>query len=130
MIAGLEEVTAAEIRIGGSPVNELAPKDLDNAMVLQSYALYPHMIVADNLSYSLRLRRTARERIAAAVNDAAGKLGLEALLERRPKALSGGQRQRVAMGRTIVRHPKVFLFHEPLSNLDAPLQEQMRAEIK
>jgi multiple sugar transport system ATP-binding protein len=130
MIAGLEEVTEGEIRIGGARVNELAPKDRDIAMVFQSYALYPHMTVAGNMSYSLRLRRAAREKIASAVADAAGKLGLEPLLERRPKALSGGQRQRVAMGRAIVRHPKVFLFDEPLSNLDARLREQMRAEIK
>ncbi|WEX10592.1 sn-glycerol-3-phosphate ABC transporter ATP-binding protein UgpC [Chelativorans sp. AA-79] len=130
MIAGLEEVIEGEIRIGGARVNELAPKDRDIAMVFQSYALYPHMTVAGNMSYSLRLRRAAREKIASAVTDAAGKLGLEPLLERRPKALSGGQRQRVAMGRAIVRHPKVFLFDEPLSNLDARLREQMRAEIK
>ena len=130
MIAGLEEVSSGEIRISGNRVNELAPKDRDIAMVFQSYALYPHMSVADNMSYSLRLRKTAKERIASAVGGAASKLGLDPLLERRPKALSGGQRQRVAMGRAIVRQPKAFLFDEPLSNLDARLREQMRAEIK
>ena len=130
MIAGLEEVTAGDIRIEGRRVNDLAPKDRDIAMVFQSYALYPHMSVAENMSYSLRLRKTARETIAGAVGGAAKKLGLEPYLERRPKALSGGQRQRVAMGRAIVRQPKAFLFDEPLSNLDARLREQMRAEIK
>ena len=130
MIAGLEEVTEGEIRIGGVRVNERAPKDRDIAMVFQSYALYPHMNVAENMSYSLRLRKVAREKIAAAISGAAEKLGLQPLLERRPKALSGGQRQRVAMGRAIVRQPKAFLFDEPLSNLDARLREQMRAEIK
>ncbi|MBB3975730.1 multiple sugar transport system ATP-binding protein [Rhizobium azooxidifex] len=130
MIAGLEEVTSGEIRISGNRVNDLAPKDRDIAMVFQSYALYPHMSVADNMSYSLRLRKTAKEKIASAVGAAATKLGLDPLLERRPKALSGGQRQRVAMGRAIVRQPKAFLFDEPLSNLDARLREQMRAEIK
>ena len=130
MIAGLEGVTGGEIRIGGTRVNELHPKDRDIAMVFQSYALYPHMNVAGNMSYSLRLRKAAKEKIAAAVAGAASKLGLDPLLERRPKALSGGQRQRVAMGRAIVRQPKAFLFDEPLSNLDARLREQMRAEIK
>ena len=130
MIAGLEDVTAGEIRIDGKRVNDLAPKDRDIAMVFQSYALYPHMSVADNMSYSLRLRRSTKEKIASAVGNAASKLGLDPLLERRPRALSGGQRQRVAMGRAIVRQPKAFLFDEPLSNLDARLREQMRAEIK
>ena len=130
MIAGLEEVTSGDIRIADRRVNDLAPKDRDIAMVFQSYALYPHMNVAQNMSYSLRLRRTAKERIAAAVDGAASKLGLDPLLDRRPKALSGGQRQRVAMGRAIVRQPEAFLFDEPLSNLDARLREQMRAEIK
>ena len=130
MIAGLESVTAGEIRIAGKRVNELAPKDRDIAMVFQSYALYPHMSVAKNMSYSLRLRKTPKERITAVVVGAAAKLGLEPLMERRPRALSGGQRQRVAMGRAIVRQPKAFLFDEPLSNLDARLREQMRAEIK
>ncbi len=130
MIAGLEDVTGGEIRIAGNRVNELHPKDRDIAMVFQSYALYPHMNVAGNMSYSLKLRKTAKEKIASAVAGAASKLGLDPLLERRPKALSGGQRQRVAMGRAIVRQPKAFLFDEPLSNLDARLREQMRAEIK
>jgi multiple sugar transport system ATP-binding protein len=130
MIAGLEDVTEGEIRIGGTRVNERAPKDRDIAMVFQSYALYPHMNVAENMSYSLRIRKAAKEKIAAAVSNAAEKLGLQPLLARRPKALSGGQRQRVAMGRAIVRQPKAFLFDEPLSNLDARLREQMRAEIK
>ncbi|KQV33316.1 MULTISPECIES: sn-glycerol-3-phosphate ABC transporter ATP-binding protein UgpC [unclassified Rhizobium] len=130
MIAGLEHVTEGEIRIAEKRVNELAPKDRDIAMVFQSYALYPHMSVEKNMSYSLRLRKTAKEKIASAVAGAASKLGLDPLMERRPKALSGGQRQRVAMGRAIVRQPKAFLFDEPLSNLDARLREQMRAEIK
>ncbi|RWX80936.1 sn-glycerol-3-phosphate ABC transporter ATP-binding protein UgpC [Neorhizobium lilium] len=130
MIAGLEDVSRGEIRIAGNRVNDLHPKDRDIAMVFQSYALYPHMTVAQNMSYSLRLRKIAKEKIAAAVSAAASKLGLDPLLERRPKALSGGQRQRVAMGRAIVRQPKAFLFDEPLSNLDARLREQMRAEIK
>ena len=130
MIAGLEEVSGGDISIEGRRVNDLAPKDRDIAMVFQSYALYPHMNVANNMSYSLRLRKQAKERIAAAVTAASSKLGLDPLLERRPKALSGGQRQRVAMGRAIVRQPKAFLFDEPLSNLDARLREQMRAEIK
>lgn len=130
MIAGLEAVTEGEIRIAGKRVNDLAPKDRDIAMVFQSYALYPHMSVAKNMSYSLRLRKTAKDKIASVVAGAANKLGLDPLMERRPKALSGGQRQRVAMGRAIVRQPKAFLFDEPLSNLDARLREQMRAEIK
>ncbi|WP_018011167.1 ABC transporter ATP-binding protein [Sinorhizobium medicae] len=130
MIAGLESVTGGEIRIAGRRVNDLAPKDRDIAMVFQSYALYPHMSVAKNMSYSLRLRKTAKDRIATVVAGAAAKLGLDPLLECRPRALSGGQRQRVAMGRAIVRQPKAFLFDEPLSNLDARLREQMRAEIK
>jgi multiple sugar transport system ATP-binding protein len=130
MIAGLEDVTSGDILIAGNRVNDLAPKDRDIAMVFQSYALYPHMSVADNMSYSLRLKKTSRERIATIVAGAAAKLGLGPLMERRPKALSGGQRQRVAMGRAIVREPKAFLFDEPLSNLDARLREQMRAEIK
>src|SRR5688572_4446835 len=129
MIAGLEEVTEGEIRIGGIRVNERAPKDRDIAMVFQSYALYPHMNVAENMSYSLRIRKAAREKIAAAVSAAAEKLGLQPLLERRPKALSGGQRQRVAMGRAIVRQPKAFLFDEPLSNLDAKMRVSTRTEI-
>jgi len=130
MIAGLESITSGAIRIGGHVVNELAPKDRDIAMVFQSYALYPHMTVRDNMSYSLRLRRTPAGRMASVVSAAASKLGLDALLERKPRTLSGGQRQRVAMGRSIVRQPKAFLFDEPLSNLDARLREQMRVEIK
>jgi multiple sugar transport system ATP-binding protein len=130
MIAGLEEVSAGEIRIGGTLVNELAPKARDIAMVFQSYALYPHMSVADNMAYSLRLRGKSKQHIETAIQSAAVKLGLGALLDRKPRALSGGQRQRVAMGRAIVREPKAFLFDEPLSNLDARLREHMRAEIK
>lgn len=130
MIAGLEEITSGTLSIDGQLVNDLKPKDRDIAMVFQSYALYPHMSVADNMSYSLRLRRSPKEAIAAAVSSASSKLGLDPYLARRPKALSGGQRQRVAMGRAIVRQPKAFLFDEPLSNLDARLREQMRAEIK
>ncbi|ACM31349.1 sn-glycerol-3-phosphate ABC transporter ATP-binding protein UgpC [Agrobacterium rhizogenes] len=130
MIAGLEDISAGGIQIGDTLVNELPPKDRNIAMVFQSYALYPHMSVADNMSYSLRLRKTPKERIATAISGAAKTLGLDALLQRRPKALSGGQRQRVAMGRAIVRSPQAFLFDEPLSNLDARLREQMRSEIK
>ncbi|NTG90749.1 sn-glycerol-3-phosphate ABC transporter ATP-binding protein UgpC [Agrobacterium rhizogenes] len=130
MIAGLEDVTAGEIRIAGTRVNDLAPKNRNIAMVFQSYALYPHMSVADNMSYSLKLRKRPKDVITSAVANAAEVLGLKALLDRRPKALSGGQRQRVAMGRAIVRDPAAFLFDEPLSNLDARLREQMRSEIK
>ena len=130
MVAGLEGITRGDIRIGGKVVNELAPKDRDIAMVFQSYALYPHMTVRDNMSYSLRLRRTPAERMSHIVSAAASKLGLESFLDRKPRTLSGGQRQRVAMGRSIVRKPKAFLFDEPLSNLDARLREQMRVEIK
>ena len=130
MIAGLESITSGTLSIDGRTVNAVPAKDRDIAMVFQSYALYPHMNVAGNMSYSLKLRKTAKEKIASAVASAASKLGLDPLLERRPKALSGGQRQRVAMGRAIVRQPKAFLFDEPLSNLDARLREQMRAEIK
>ncbi|MFC4235105.1 ABC transporter ATP-binding protein [Thalassospira xianhensis] len=130
MIAGLEDITSGAISIGGTVVNELQPKDRDIAMVFQSYALYPHMSVAENMSYALTLRKTAKEKIADAITNVAEILGLTALLERRPKALSGGQRQRVAMGRAIVRKPQAFLFDEPLSNLDARLREQMRTEIR
>src|SRR5690606_2588179 len=114
MIAGLEDITSGQVQISGKRVNELAPKDRDIAMVFQSYALYPHMSVADNMSYSMRLRKTPKEKIASAIQSTAAKLGLEPLLDRRPKALTGGQRQRVAMGRAIVRQPKAFLFDEPL----------------
>jgi multiple sugar transport system ATP-binding protein len=130
MIAGLEGITDGEIRIGKHVVNELAPKDRDIAMVFQNYALYPHMTVAQNMGFSLRLKRMAKTDIATRVDRAARILGLENLLERYPKQLSGGQRQRVAMGRAIVRDPAVFLFDEPLSNLDAKLRVQMRSEIK
>ena len=130
MIAGLDEVSSGDILIAGERVNDLEPKDRNLAMVFQSYALYPHMTVAGNMSYSMRLRKAAKEKIASAVSNAAEILGLTPLIERRPKALSGGQRQRVAMGRAIVREPQAFLFDEPLSNLDARLREQMRAEIK
>jgi multiple sugar transport system ATP-binding protein len=130
LIAGLEEPTSGEIHIDGRRVDGLAPKDRDLAMVFQSYALYPHMTVRENMSFALKQRRLAPDRIKGAVEDAAAKLGLTELLERKPAALSGGQRQRVAMGRAIVRQPKAFLFDEPLSNLDARLREQMRYEIK
>jgi len=130
MIAGLEEITAGEISIGGEVVNDLPPKDRDIAMVFQNYALYPHMTVAENMSFGLRLRKFPKAEIKARVDNAARILDITELLERRPKALSGGQRQRVAMGRAIVRNPKVFLFDEPLSNLDAKLRVQMRTEIK
>jgi multiple sugar transport system ATP-binding protein len=129
MIAGLEEISAGTISIGGRVVNELAPKDRDIAMVFQSYALYPHMTVRDNLAFGLRMRNTPRPETDRAVAEAAELLGISELLDRRPKQLSGGQRQRVAVGRAIVRKPAVFLFDEPLSNLDAKLRVQMRAEI-
>jgi multiple sugar transport system ATP-binding protein len=130
LIAGLEEASSGEIRIGDRIVNELDPKDRDVAMVFQSYALYPHMTVRQNLSFSLQLRGVPKEKIQAAVEAASKKLGIEELLGRKPRALSGGQRQRVAMGRAMVRNPKAFLFDEPLSNLDARLREQMRYEIR
>jgi multiple sugar transport system ATP-binding protein len=129
-IAGLEEATGGEILIGDRKVNDVAPRDRDIAMVFQSYALYPHMDVAKNMGFSLALRKEKPEAIGKRINDVSGKLGLGALLERLPKQLSGGQRQRVAMGRAIVRDPKVFLFDEPLSNLDAKLRVHMRTEIK
>jgi multiple sugar transport system ATP-binding protein len=130
MIAGLEEITAGDISIGGRVVNTLAPKDRDIAMVFQSYALYPHMTVEQNMGFSLKLQRVNREETQRRVAAAAGILGLEPYLKRYPRHLSGGQRQRVAMGRAIVRNPAVFLFDEPLSNLDAKLRVQMRSEIK
>jgi multiple sugar transport system ATP-binding protein len=129
MIAGLEEITAGEIRIGERVVNDLPPKERDIAMVFQSYALYPHMSVRENMDFGLRLKKMERGEIDRRVEEAAGILGIEPLLERKPRQLSGGQRQRVAVGRAIVRQPSVFLFDEPLSNLDAKLRVQMRAEI-
>ncbi|MHA6692509.1 ABC transporter ATP-binding protein [Devosia sp. A449] len=130
MIAGLEDITSGDISIGEKVVNDLPPKDRDIAMVFQSYALYPHMTVADNMGFSLKLKGATQAAKQAQVRAAADILGLEALLDRYPRQLSGGQRQRVAMGRAIVRDPAVFLFDEPLSNLDAKLRVQMRAEIK
>jgi multiple sugar transport system ATP-binding protein len=129
MIAGLEEVTEGSIYIGDQRVNDVAPKDRDIAMVFQNYALYPHMTVYDNMAFGLKLRKYPKEEIKARVGEAAEILGIQELLGRKPKALSGGQRQRVAVGRAIVRKPKVFLFDEPLSNLDAKLRVQMRTEI-
>ncbi|MBE5938241.1 MAG: sn-glycerol-3-phosphate ABC transporter ATP-binding protein UgpC [Lachnospiraceae bacterium] len=129
MIAGLEEITAGELYIGDKLVNDVEPKDRDIAMVFQNYALYPHMSVYDNMAFGLRLRKTPKDRIDKLVHEAAKILDIEHLLDRKPKALSGGQRQRVAMGRAIVRDPKVFLMDEPLSNLDAKLRVQMRIEI-
>ncbi len=130
MIAGLEAISGGQITIGGRVVNDLLPKARDIAMVFQNYALYPHMTVRQNMAFSMRLRRASKAEIEQRVSDAARILGLEALLDRHPRQLSGGQRQRVAMGRAIVRDPKVFLFDEPLSNLDAKLRVQMRAEIR
>ena len=129
MIAGLEEVTSGEIHIDGKRVNDVPPKDRDIAMVFQNYALYPHMTVYENMAFGLKLRKYPRSEIEARVNETAGILGIGHLLARKPKALSGGERQRVAVGRAIVRKPKVFLFDEPLSNLDAKLRVQMRTEI-
>lgn len=129
MIAGLEEITNGELYIDGQKMNDVAPKDRDIAMVFQNYALYPHMSVYDNMAFGLKLRKFKKDEIEKRVNDAAKILGLEAFLDRKPKALSGGQRQRVALGRAIVRDAKVFLMDEPLSNLDAKLRVQMRAEI-
>jgi sn-glycerol 3-phosphate transport system ATP-binding protein len=130
MVAGLEDITSGAVAIDGRVVNGVEPKDRDIAMVFQNYALYPHMSVYDNMAYGLKMRGMAREAIKVRVDRAAAILQLEGLLDRKPRALSGGQRQRVAMGRAIVRDPKVFLFDEPLSNLDAKLRVQMRVEIK
>jgi multiple sugar transport system ATP-binding protein len=129
-IAGLEAITSGEIRIGGRLVNDLPPRDRDVAMVFQSYALYPHMNVRENMSFGLKLRGMPPARIDAIVQAAASKLEIQELLQRKPRELSGGQRQRVAMGRAMVREPQAFLFDEPLSNLDARLREQMRYEIR
>ncbi len=129
MIAGLEEISRGDIFIGERRVNDVAPKDRDIAMVFQNYALYPHMSVFENMAFGLKLRKFPKAEIKKRVQDAAAILGIEDLLERKPKALSGGQRQRVAVGRAIVRQPKVFLFDEPLSNLDAKMRVQMRTEI-
>jgi multiple sugar transport system ATP-binding protein len=130
MIAGLEDITSGEIRIGGKVVNHLPPRDRDVAMVFQNYALYQHMSVYDNLAFGLRNKKVPEAEIKAAIDRAADILGLHELLQRRPKQLSGGQQQRVALGRCIVRNPQVFLFDEPLSNLDAKLRARMRIEIK
>jgi multiple sugar transport system ATP-binding protein len=130
MIAGLEEITSGEITIGDRIVNDLPPKDRDIAMVFQNYALYPHMTVYDNMAFGLKMRKFPKPEIQKRVQDAAEILGIQELLKRKPRQLSGGQRQRVAVGRAIVRHPQVFLFDEPLSNLDAKLRVQMRVELK
>lgn len=129
MIAGLEDITEGDLYIDGKRVNDIPPKDRDIAMVFQNYALYPHMTVYDNMAFGLKIRKFDKEDIKKRVDQAAKILDIEELLDRKPKALSGGQRQRVAVGRAIVRQPKVFLFDEPLSNLDAKLRVQMRAEI-
>ncbi len=130
MVAGLEEITKGTIRIGDRVVNDVEPKDRDIAMVFQNYALYPHMTVYQNMAFGLKLRKFPKHEIESRVREAARILNIEELLDRKPKQLSGGQRQRVAVGRAIVRNPKVFLFDEPLSNLDAKLRVQMRAELK
>jgi multiple sugar transport system ATP-binding protein len=130
MVAGLEEITGGEVRIGGRVMNDLLPKQRDIAMVFQNYALYPHMNVYDNMAFGLRQRRLPKPEIDQRVRDAAAKLGLAAMLHRKPRTLSGGQRQRVAMGRAVVREPQAFLMDEPLSNLDAKLRVEMRAEIQ
>ena len=129
MVAGLEEITSGEIRIGGQVVNDLEPPDRDIAMVFQNYALYPHMSVEDNIGFPLRMQRLKRPEVRERVSDVAELLGIAELLRRKPRELSGGQRQRVAMGRAIIRHPRAFLMDEPLSNLDAKLRVQMRAEL-
>jgi multiple sugar transport system ATP-binding protein len=130
MVAGLEDITSGEIVIGDRIVNNLPPKDRDIAMVFQNYALYPHMSVYDNMAFGLKMRKFPKPEIQKRVQDAAEILGIQELLQRKPRQLSGGQRQRVAVGRAIVRHPQVFLFDEPLSNLDAKLRVQMRVELK
>src|SRR6266699_2234799 len=130
MVAGLETITSGQVLIGDTVVNDLAPMDRDIAMVFQNYALYPHMSVYDNMAFGLKMRKFAKPDIAKRVQDAAEILGIQGLLARKPRQLSGGQRQRVALGRAIVRHPQVFLFDEPLSNLDAKLRVQMRVELK
>jgi multiple sugar transport system ATP-binding protein len=130
MVAGLEEITSGEISIGERVVNDLPPKDRDIAMVFQNYALYPHMSVYDNMAFGLKMRKFPKAEIEKRVREAADILGIQELLKRKPRQLSGGQRQRVAVGRAIVRHPQVFLFDEPLSNLDAKLRVQMRVELK
>ena len=130
MVAGLEDITSGEISIDGRVVNDLAPMDRDIAMVFQNYALYPHMSVQDNMAFGLKMRKFERPEIERRVREAAEILGIQALLARKPRQLSGGQRQRVALGRAIVRNPRVFLFDEPLSNLDAALRVQMRVELK
>ena len=129
MIAGLEEITSGELYIGDKLVNNVSPKDRDIAMVFQSYALYPHMTVFDNMAFGLKIKKVPKDEIKRRVHEAAKTLDIEHLLDRKPKALSGGQRQRVALGRAIVREPQVFLMDEPLSNLDAKLRVQMRSEI-
>ena len=130
MVAGLEEITSGEVHIGERLVNDLPPKDRDIAMVFQNYALYPHMTVYDNMAFGLKMRKFPKPEIETRVREAATLLGIQELLKRKPRQLSGGQRQRVAVGRAIVRHPQVFLFDEPLSNLDAKLRVQMRVELK
>ncbi len=130
MVAGLEEISTGQIVIGERVVNDLPPKDRDIAMVFQNYALYPHMTVYDNMAFGLKMRKFAKPEIEKRVKEAADILGIQELLKRKPRQLSGGQRQRVAVGRAIVRHPQVFLFDEPLSNLDAKLRVQMRVELK
>jgi len=129
MIAGLEEITGGKVSIGDRVVNDVPPKDRDIAMVFQSYALYPHMSVRENLEFALKIRKTPKDELDRRVREAADILGITEYLDRKPKQLSGGQRQRVAIGRAIVRDPRVFLFDEPLSNLDAGLRVQMRIEI-
>ena len=130
MVAGLESITSGQILIGNTVVNDLPPMDRDIAMVFQNYALYPHMSVFDNMAFGLKMRKFEKPEISSRVKHAADILGIEQLLHRKPRQLSGGQRQRVALGRAIVRHPQVFLFDEPLSNLDAKLRVQMRVELK